>query len=365
MKLVKKSIVGLAAVLALGIGGSQAGTDLNEVAAFLVFPGVVATDRNGTVETWITITNGSSSPTDVHVSYINGSDYNDTECYECDFDIPMTGFDTETMVFVRLFDQTNIVSLDGTIIMACPWKYGFVTANTQDPITGEATTNNYLLGEEVVIDYTNGSALSVSAVSFQGKNGGNGDTRFAFDDDEYGKLPKVVAADFIAPTLDALRQSLGLPLIDASLTLFTLGFDRQYPPEVDCSVTGYDAFEHDFSTSFKFGCWTHIRLQDIHPEFAFPNLGNLLFDTHGWLRLNCRVDSDDNGTWDAIGGVHGAITQVADLGAIFHSCRDQVPCPKPVLGGNAEVGRLLYQSVTTGDAVTLYLEDTETSPGLE
>jgi hypothetical protein len=230
MKLVKKSIVGLAAVLALGIGGSQAGTDLNEVAAFLVFPGVVATDRNGTVETWITITNGSSSPTDVHVSYINGSDYNDTECYECDFDIPMTGFDTETMVFVRLFDQTNIVSLDGTIIMACPWKYGFVTANTQDPITGEATTNNYLLGEEVVIDYTNGSALSVSAVSFQGKNGGNGDTSFAFDDDEYGKLPKVVAADFIAPTLDALRQSLGLPLIDASLTLFTLGFDRQYPP---------------------------------------------------------------------------------------------------------------------------------------
>jgi hypothetical protein len=349
MQSVKKCVVGLAAMLLVSAGVSYAGTDLNEVAAFLVYPGVVAwSGETNAVETFVTVTNASDTDVDVHISYINGQP-GQYECYECDFDIFLTANDTETLLVSRnlLSNRTDILTLDFQVLMTCPHVYGFMTAAVQDPDTGATLTSNVLLGEEVVVNYTLGAALSVPAVSFQGKNGGNGDRYYAFDDSEYGKMPKVVAADFLAPN-DSTQP---LPFFEAYLTLFTLDFDRQFPPLVDCSVTGYDAREFDFSTSFLFGCWTTISLEDIHPEFAFPNLGQIAFDTHGWLKLNCRVDSDNNGSWDAIGGVHGAISQVAGPGASL----SRIP-NGGVMANWAAWARLLYQSVTTGDAVTLHLE---------
>ncbi|MFQ5767232.1 MAG: hypothetical protein ACE5ID_04535, partial [Acidobacteriota bacterium] len=286
MKFFKTGITSLAMVCAMGVGVSQAGTDLNEIAPLLIFPGVVTSGTFlGGVETWTTVTNASNSPWNVHFSYING-EAGLNECNECNFNVLMTPNDTETLIFVHAFGNTQIVSLDLNTIMTCPWTMGFVTAALEDPVTGESVSMNALLGEEVIVDYTSGSALSVSAVPFQGKDTNDGNRWYAFDDIEYGKLPNVIAADFIAPDLS------GGPIshVGAALTLFTPGFVRNMPPTVDCSVTGHDAFENTFSTSFKFGCWTHIALEDIHPEFAFPNLGQLLFNTHGWLRLACQVD---------------------------------------------------------------------------
>lgn len=361
MSFLKKCVVGVAAMLLIGTGMSVAGTDLNEVAAFLVFPGVVAFDNgSNTVETFVTITNASDSDVEVHMAYIDGEE-GPGECFECNFDIYLTGNDTETLLVSRdlLSRRTDILTLDFQVLMTCPTVYGFMTAAAQDPDTHQTITSNVLFGEEVVVDYTNGAAVSVPAVSFQGKNGGDGDRYYAFDDSEYGKMPKVVAADFLAPN-DSTQQ---LPFFRGYLTLFTLGFDRQFPPLVDCSVTGYDAREFPFSRSFLFGCWTTISLEDVHPEFAYPNLGQLAFDTHGWLKLNCRVDHDNNGSFDAIGGVHGAITQIAGPGAslsrlpngnyVGAGCDDGPDC-----GGDwIAWSRLLYQSVTTGDAVTLHLEN--------
>ena len=116
----------------------------------------------------------------------------------------------------------------------------------------------------MVVDYTNGAAMSVPAISIQGESG-NGDRTFAFDGSEYRKFPSVVGADFLAPDFDG-------PL-DAELVLFTLAFDRQFPPLTDCSVIGFDAYENQFSNSFQFGCWTVAALEEIDPEFAYPYLG--------------------------------------------------------------------------------------------
>ena len=98
---------------------------------------------------------------------------------------------------------------------------------------------------------------------------------------------------------------------------------------MDCSVTGFDAAENPFSRSIIFGCWEMFSLEDISREFTWGNLGATycddtdgLFDRfdedaaycdeHGWLSLNCRVDADADGTFDADGGVHGSITQTAN-----------------------------------------------------
>lgn len=351
--------------------GAFAGTDLNEVGAFLVFPVIVAAtssdswDVNADYETFVSITNASLLYRSVHVSYINGDEDSNQYCFECDFNIPLTPNDTELLVITHTGTGISIESEDGTVSHACPWPFGFLTANLEQQFflpngtpfpSGEVVTDNVLLGSEVVVNYRRGFAFSIPAIPFQGKSAGNGDRTFAFDDSEYGKLPRIVAADFIAPDL--------YPGITAALVLFTLGFDRQHPPLTDCSVTGWDAAENPFSASFLFGCWTYVDLCDIHPEFCYENLGHFpgQNDTHGWLSLDCRVDveGDDPPVFDADGGVHGAIIQIARNGSII---RRNDPTA-PALNGNAAWARLLFQSVTTGDAVTLHLEELVPGGGL-
>jgi len=332
----KKNLImaGLVLVLAFGFAPAQAGIDINEVGAFLVYPGV-ATDRSG-VETFLTITNTSSDSVIAHVSFIDGE-----TCYECDFDVPMSGLDTETLVVTRDGHVTHLLNLDTGASRTCAQKYGFVTVDVEDA-DHNVLTDNILLGEEVVVDYRNGWAFSVEALSIQGESGG-ADRRFGFDGSEYRKFPSVVGADFLAPDYDG-------PL-SADLVLFTLAFDRQFPPLTDCSVIGFDAYENQFSNSFQFGCWTIIGLEDIDPEFAYPYLGaNFDLNEHGWLQLTCTVfGTGTNGVVN--GGVHGAIAQIAEPGTVLRRNDGG-----PALANAAAWGRLLYQSGTVGDAMSLRLE---------
>jgi len=354
MRSIKSLIAGLAMALLLSTG-AFAGSDVNEVGAMLVYPAIATLEGivPGTnfVETFVTITNAGPLPVAAHVSYINGDADDNQYCYECDFEIFLSGNDTETLVINYGPTGIQIANEDTPLNMSCPWPFGMMVVTLEDG-NGNTITDNVLLGEQVVVDYFNGSAFSIPAIPFQGGDGGNGDRSYDFDDNEYGKLPRIVAADFLAPRANPVLPS------PAVLALFTPGFDRQFPPLTDCSVTGYDANENPFSASFQFGCWGAVDLCEISPEFCHPNLGlfsGFASDTHGWLQLNCRVDSDPqlaNG-FDANGGVHGAIIQMQSIGT-------KLPAGSgAVFESSAAWGRLLYQSVTTGDAVTLTLE----SPG--
>jgi hypothetical protein len=364
MRFIKTCIVGVAALLLVSAGTAQAGTDLNEVAAFLVFPGVVAFDPGSSVETFVTITNASEEAVTVHISFINGES-NGAECYECDWVMDLTPNDTETLVLTRYFDtgSTEIVREDREFpwvleTWSCPYTYGFMTVNVEDE--DGPTTQNVLLGEEVIVDYSMGAAVSVPAVSFQGKNTNNGDRYFAFDDVEYARMPKTVATDFLAPDASFVEE--GDRFHDAWLTLFTLNFERQFPPLVDCSFGGYDAWENPISGSFQFGCWTHVELGELSDEFEYPRIGLnwLLPDTHGWLKLNCKVDGDRDGNFEvAIGGVHGAISHLVGS-EVQLSLRNWEERPDPIPRTRYESysawARLLYQSQSLGDPVTLHLE---------
>jgi len=218
MSIRKSFVAGAALALALSFGSAQAGLDLNEVGAFW------SIRRRGHL--------GWHQRRDVpdhhqhvepehhrHVSFINGDEWSSRYCYECDFDVPMSGLDTETLVLTRDGNVTHIVNLDTGASRSCSQKVGFVTVDVEDA-DHNVLTDNILLGSEVVVDYAQGTAMSVSAISIQGESG-DGDRTFAFDGSEYRKFPSVVGADFLAPDYDG-----GL---DAALVLFTLAFDRQFP----------------------------------------------------------------------------------------------------------------------------------------
>lgn len=298
--------------------------------------------HSGMIETFATITNAGPTPVTAHVSFINGDESDDDYCGECDFSIQLTGNDTETINIRPQAGASAIRSEDGTLVMSCPFEQGMLLV-TQEA-GGATLTENVLLGEQVVVDYGFGQAFSIPAIPVQGISPDGNGRNYAFDGVEFAKLPRVVAADFLAPS--------NTTSVEADLILFTPGFDRDQPPVTDCTVTGFDAHENPFSASFQFGCWTVRSLCDISSEFCHPNLGLVTNgDTHGWLQANCRVDSNPGAGdgFDALGGVHGAIVQsvfqggslAAGSGASFQS--------------TAAWGRLLYQSVTAGDALTLHL----------
>jgi hypothetical protein len=344
----KKLITGAALLLLLSVGASFAGTSLNEVGAVLVYPAIATFDDNnpGNVETFATITNAGGHDVNVHMAYING-DSSDRYCYECDFDIPLTPYDTETLLITHGPTGILVTAMDSGVTASCDWPYGFLVATVERQMQGDdhamTHTGNVLLGEQVVVNYTKGWAFSIPAISFQGMTG-NRDRTLDFNNVEYSKLPRYVAADFLAPNLPGQ----GLGVFNADLILMTPNFVRQYPPSVDCSVNGFDAEEWPVSGSFQFGCWTVKSLCDISSEFCYPNLGQYAHDyhEHGWMHLNCNVDG-------ANGGVHGAIVQTVASG---EQIRREHP-EGPALNAWTAWGRLLYQSVTAGDDVTLTLEE--------
>ena len=59
-------------------------------------------------ETFITITNAGPQNVVVHVSFINGDATSYEYCFECDFLIPLSGNDTETLVLTNTVTGTGI-----------------------------------------------------------------------------------------------------------------------------------------------------------------------------------------------------------------------------------------------------------------
>lgn len=335
------------ALLACSIfgGGAVRAADLNEVGAVLVYPLIQAVANT---ETLVTVTNTGMASLTLHVSLIDGFEGtpqhpNPQYCSECDFDLPMTGNDTVLLAIRKDASGATdvLVEDDPGAEISCPFFLGMLVVTARGP-NGLDMTDNVLLGSEVVIEYAMGWAHGLSAVPFQGRTA-DGSAALSFDDVEYGRLPRVLATDFIAPSPGNAGA------LTAELALFTLGFQRLHPPRTVCSVTGYDANENPFSSSFQFGCWTLKSLWEISPEFAWGNLGQSAnHDSHGWLSLSCRVDQAADGVFEARGGVHGALVQKV----VF-------PTTRPPLGsGLTEAvawGSLLQQSVTTGDPVALRL----------
>ena len=371
MAMEKVRVLASTAAVLLLCGAARAGAslDLNEVGAILVYSSIQASDAESggdDVETFITITNAKGDATTVHMSFVNGDSSSNKYCYECDFDVPMTGYDTEMLVLTPNGTWTNLQNDDANYgypgaqdrfgARTCPWNEGMLLA-WPEQTPGNPASDNRLFGDEIVVNYTDGYAYSIPAHSIQSDTGDATQRSFDFGG-SYTAFPRVVATDFLAPTVTDMPG--------AELVLFTLDFKRQRPPEVDCSVMGYDANENAFSNSIAFGCWERIDLcQDLDPEFCYPNLG---LDaggdphTHGWLSLNCEVDhdaGDGQSSWSD-GNVHGAVIQRAAGGTVLRK-NDQVA----VGASRPSAWTRLFEAFSQGGGhpVTVERTDTGTAQG--
>jgi hypothetical protein len=126
-------------------------------------------------------------------------------------------------------------------------------------------------------------------------------------------------------------------------------------------VSWWDPGGNGLSTTVEFGCWGQIELGSISTVMEFPHLGMPGGKAeHGWFIVNCRIDRDDDGSFDTNGGVHGALWQLAPAGTVLRR-NDSGPAQAT----DASWGRLLVQSITTGDTCKLELENPPFPDGAE
>lgn len=325
---------------AFGLSSSLAGPDINKVGAFLIFPDVsldgMPSGGGEVVETLISVTNSSSQPYEMLVTFVNGDDSPGSPyCQLCQFEAALDGSTTRTFAIrAAVGGGVSIRALNDSLEFTCNWTRGFVTVSLQD--SGFTQIDNVMYGHQVVFDYTNGRSHSTRAIAIQGQFDNNGDREFDFDGLEYDKVPRLLAADFVAPRNDGLPDG----DVDVQITLFSLEYVFGLTPTSSCTITGYDADGTSFSTTVQYGCWGRFELGDISPEFNYPDLGSPPGPghEHGSLAIECTVNG-------RVGGVHGIISRVEPASATW--------------GGNAPIAapaawsRVLDQSTITGETVTL------------
>jgi hypothetical protein len=149
------------------------------------------------------------------------------------------------------------------------WVY---TAN----LAGTVTSNNVLVGDATIINYSTGQAWSAGAIPFQGKDAfaQSGDQTFRFDGLEYAKFPSLLTTNFHAPT-DGIGGG-----VDAALVLFTLdgstgGIGSPTPtPAAMVSVDFFNDDERLRDTALTFDCFTIIELSALDARFIRSNLGS-------------------------------------------------------------------------------------------
>jgi hypothetical protein len=319
-------------VLLLAPCSAWASPDQNEPAAFLVFPYVT---MEPDTPVFVSITNLQPVPRDLHLAYIDG----DGSCDACEFTLPIAGRGTRTLVF-----GSGVTLLGSAQPLAfCPFSRGFVVAFLESG--GLVQDQNVLIGRQVFVDLFGGSSFATPALAYQGLIA-DGDFDFDFDDVEFGRLPRLIATPFRAPN--------GFPALpdafDASLVLFTLNFEAGTSPLSDCSLTGIDTDGNQISTSFSFGCWTEVELGSLTPQLEYSQFGECCPpDEQGWLQLDCSVERTPGGP-SANGAVQGIIYEEAPSATVLRRNGGG-----PEFGAEVAWGDGVFQSITSGDAVTFTL----------
>jgi len=366
------SVVALALALGLASSASAQNANLDEVAAALTLP--VLTDYEYDIVTYNVVTNVSSQAKVLHINLIDGYDWK-----AANFSCYVTASETTLFKFIPQpdyklevkFECTNPLTGDeerfwDTIDM----ESGVMFVALEDPQTGQTINENAIFGDSVVINFDDGSAFSVGAVTHQGEDPGAigvGDRDYRFDGVEYANFPGVLATNFLAPTTGdgankAKRRSrIG---VDAYLILFTLDGtvgDGAYGPQAKLSITFYNDDERPFSTSHVFDCFDIVALEYIDSRFYASDLGSKA----GHMFMTPEIIQQANATHDflfdgpATNGFDG-MRRTPVHGWIFQTIYSnaKVVMEDRESSGNAAFARTLNQGTTAlvpsvGDVPTL------------
>ncbi len=244
--------------------------------SLLVYP-VYLSDGSGT--TCINITNTWDAPTynpntnldgvlDVHFIYIDGHYWTEFNRFE-----RLTPNDT----FSTLASDHNPNS-----------EYGFLYCIALDPVSQQPVDRDYLVGDELVLDSSNGAFYQINAWAFSGVSGDgnptdvNGNGRLDLDGSEYEQVAdKMILASFIGDYVPS-----GLK---PYLVLVSLLCSSDFESTLDFQV--YNNNEQEFSATHKIRCWDIVRLADIDNVFTETFLqttqnANELAAQTGWARID-------------------------------------------------------------------------------
>jgi hypothetical protein len=355
------------AMLALGIclllpSTSRAALQLQEMGAALALPLLTDDVSGGQTVTYTTITNGSSENLTLAINVLNGDPGESWR--SASFSCHVTGRETTLFRFepdgsgrskvsfecsttdansTSPPDQLNVLRTEH-LLSATGIMFVAIEQN------GRTVSKNALFGEATVIDYAQGMAYSLPAISFQGNDpfAQDGDTQYRFDNKEYSGFPAVLASNFLAPKAGN---------VTADLVLFTLdGKTGQGPIPVDLKVDFFNDDELHRDASIRFDCFAVLRLEDIDPRFLAPYLqspaGSFTLtprDVSVGFSPHERTGSGVDGVRNS--PVHGWLVQTVMDGGMVEGAT----LASQGLGG---WGRPLAQSVTShvptpGDVVNL------------
>jgi len=304
-----RSAIGAVLVLGMSLGlvttATAQNANLDEVAAALTLP--VITELEYDIVTFNVVTNVSPQAKVLHINLIDGYDWK-----AANFSCYVTASETTLFKFLpkdgrRLevrFECTNPLTgaaeeFSDTIDM----EEGVMFVALEDPESGQTINENAIFGDSVVINFRDGSAWSVGAVSHQGEDPqaiGVDDRDYRFDGVEYANFPGVLATNFLAPTTGdrtrkrEQRDRIG---VDAVLVLFTLDGtvgDGAYGPQAKLSITFYNDDERPFSTSHLFDCFDIVALEWIDSRFFADDLGSEV----GHMFMTPEIIQQDNATHD-------------------------------------------------------------------
>jgi hypothetical protein len=326
----------LACILAVASGTVFASINSKEVGAVLIFPTYQAYDSPN-IDTYIQITNDKAVAVNAHIEVIG-----DELCDDCNFDLPLTGYQTKRLWFNRevvggiastvIYDASGHSETgDVPIVHACDEPEGFVVVILEDPNTNPRCTSgeNMLHGDEVIVDLNDGTSTQMGAIAVQGVGPNNGDRKLDFNGSEYEYFPYILTGNFWAPNEDPAGVP---PAVEPELILFNVDFSTSYREEADegpytnCALNYVNAEEDMSSRNFAFDCYARVDLRQIASGF----LEDILGTANGFLWARCEE------------GTHGAmITDLEDTTSNY-------PYPN-----DSQHGDTLFQSETTADAARL------------
>jgi len=344
-------------LLSLAAGPALAqNNDLEKVGALLALPVLtnLATDRS----TISLVTNVSPQSLVLRVHMVDGDGWLGASfaCFVSASETTIFAIEpTATGLQVRYECTNSLTFASEARVQVFDMIRGIMVVALEHPATGDTTNVNAIFGEARVVDFAQGMAFKLGAISFQGifpGAGGVAERAYQFDGQEYSNFPAALAANFISPT------SAGD--VEAELILFSLdGTAGIAPgPSAFLSITFFDDDERQFSSALAFDCFTVVPLDAIDARFERPALGS----DGGHLFLTPEIASQSEPTHDFLfdGGIgFDQLRRIPVHGWLVHSFSNGATI---VSGGSSLVesaawGETLSQSNTAlvpylGDVVT-------------
>lgn len=262
-----RSIAAAAALFSLWSLEAGAQRVFEEMSAMLVMP-IVTSQSAPTLETRVTVTNGSATGVTLRLTFIPASDWNAVEA-TC----LLTAFETTSLLAVATSPDTLEIegecdSEGGLSTLLATGNEGVLVVTLTDG-QGLTVGDSSLHGSASIVDVTNETTHTAEAVGFKNVDPlapGLGDRAYAFDGSEFERFPDLWAMHFFAEEATSL--------LTGSFIFAALDGRSGDEPAVELDIQFYDDDAFAQSTSHTFKCFDIVPFTTVDAGLGRTLLGS-------------------------------------------------------------------------------------------